>query len=71
MKYNLLNTYDEFSADKSQESPDPTPSVEMVVLGPESIPLSILDHPLGKGTKSTLLPMTHQCFPLRKGITLC
>ena len=48
MKYNLLNTYDAFSVDKSQESPDPTPSVEMVVPGPDSIPLSVLNHPAGK-----------------------
>ena len=48
VQYNISNQGASFCGDKRRELPDPTPCRDGIIPDPDSIPLSILNHPLGK-----------------------
>ena len=49
LQYNIGNVYGAtFHGDKLRELPDPIPCKDETIPDPDSIPLSILSHPLGK-----------------------
>lgn len=49
MQYNIGHSHGaHFHGDKLRELPDPIPCSDELMPDPDSIPLSILNHPLGK-----------------------
>ena len=49
MQYNIGSAQGaSFHGDKLRELPDPTPCPDEIIPDPDSLPLSILNHPLGK-----------------------
>jgi len=49
VQYNISNAQGaNFHGDKLRELPDPIPCRDEIIPDPDSIPLSILNHPLGK-----------------------